>query len=116
MSQPLHFTLARRPGSAVLRGPEHSDKCSVGVALSQAQEFLEKYLIGIWGRSLHHSGEVHSSVGVLIRRRFDDKHDTKIQAFVVIIFLAVTCYSVVIKDEYLYLVFRILGLWHCLLY
>lgn len=74
--------------------------CPVVVAVLQAQEILEKYLVGSWGRSLHHSGEVHSSrVGVLIRRHCDDKHDTKIQAFAIVISLAVICYNMVIKDE-----------------
>lgn len=41
---------------------------------------LENYLLGSWGKSLNHSREVHSSVGVLIRRVFHDKYDTKIQA------------------------------------
>lgn len=86
--------------------------CSVVAALLQAQEILEKYLLGSWGRSLCHSGEVHC----LLEFLSGDKHDTKIQAFAIIIFLALICYSMVIKDECFYLVFRILGLWHCLVY
>lgn len=58
-----------------------SGTCSVVVALLQARGILEKYLLGSWGKSLHHSEEVHLSVGVLIRRLFHDKHDTKIQAW-----------------------------------
>lgn len=77
--------ICRAPGTRAFR------RVSAVVALLKAQEFLEKYLLGTWGRSLHCSEEVHSSVGVLIRRHLDDKHDTKIQAFV--IFLAVTCYN-----------------------
>lgn len=101
----------------MLRGLECPCTCPVVVPLLQAQEILEKYLLGGWGRNLHHSGEVHSSrVGALIRRHCDDKHDTKIQAFAIIIFLAVICYNMVIKDEYFYLVFRILGLWCCSVY
>lgn len=61
----------------ICHGLECSGSCSFVVALLQAQEVLEKNLLGIWNRSSHHNGEVHSSVGVLIRRHCDDKHDTR---------------------------------------
>lgn len=54
--------------------------CSVVVILLQAHEILEKYVLDSWGKSLNHSREVHSSVGVLIRRIFHDKYDTRTQA------------------------------------
>lgn len=83
----------------MLPGLGCSGTCSAVVALLQAQEVLEKCVLGSWGRSLHHSGEVHSLLEFL-SGHFDDKHVTKIQAFIIIIFLAVICYNIVVKDEY----------------
>lgn len=84
-----------------------------GDSVASSLHFGEVF-VGQLGRSLNHSREVHSSVGVLIRRIFPDKYDPKIQ--VIIIFLDVACYTMVIKDESVHLLFKILCLWHCLVY